>query len=138
VTVTVTGNYCDPKKPMLKPPFSNLQFTGTCACQSPLKPLRRNWKNWISTFERNKALVSQFGEEYEVVLVGDSITEHWEGTNFGTPADAWQEVNTVFREEFTTFGGGRVDAVALGIAGDQVRSEVSRMQITVCAALSCS
>lgn len=114
---------------MLNPPFSPLQFTETCTCQSPLEPLlrkkgKRFSKIWNSTFERNKALVSQFGEEHEVVLVGDSITEHWEGTEFGMPADAWQDVNTVFREEFTTFGGGRVDAVALGIAGDRVRSKL--------------
>ena len=64
--------------------------------------------------------MSHFGEEYDVVLLGDSITEHWFGTEFGMPADAWQEVNLVFREELTKLGGGRVDGLALGIAGDRV------------------
>jgi hypothetical protein len=77
---------------------------------------------WNATFDRNKGLAAQFGEEYDVVFFGDSITEHWEGTEKGFPVDSWQEVNNVFRKEFTTIGGGRVDGLALGIAGDRVRS----------------
>jgi hypothetical protein len=77
---------------------------------------------WNATFDRNKGLVAQFGEEHDVVFFGDSITEHWEGTSKGLPVDAWQEVNNVFRKEFTRIGGGRVDGLALGISGDRVRS----------------
>jgi lysophospholipase L1-like esterase len=82
-------------------------------------------RRWNATFERNKQLAGQFfddDDEFDVVFFGDSITEHWEGTELGTPA--WEGVNLVFREEFTRIGGGRLDGLALGIAGDRVRTRI--------------
>jgi predicted ATP-dependent serine protease len=81
-------------------------------------------QDWNATFERNKAAAAQYEKEYDVVFFGDSITEHWAGTELSFPVEDWQKVNTVFREIFTSLGGGRVEGLALGIAGDRVRKYV--------------
>jgi lysophospholipase L1-like esterase len=67
---------------------------------------------------RNMAL-ARTAEHPDVVFLGDSITEHWVGTELGEP-DPDEEGNAkVFRELF--MGGGKVRGLALGIAGDRVR-----------------
>jgi hypothetical protein len=84
-----------------------------------------NWpisERWNLTFERNKMLASQFsGDRYDVVFFGDSITEHWVGTDLKHESIPWRGINKVFRDHFTKQGGGKVDGLALGIGGDRVR-----------------
>jgi hypothetical protein len=67
-------------------------------------------------------IASQFaGDRYDVAFFGDSITEHWAGTDLNYESKPWREVSKVFRDHFTKQGGGKVDGFALGIGGDMVR-----------------
>jgi hypothetical protein len=76
---------------------------------------------WKQTFERNQDLANQLDhEKYDVIFLGDSITEHWAGTDLGHDYAGMQDMNKVFRQYFTKSGGGQVEGLALGIGGDRV------------------
>lgn len=92
-----------------------------CHCTDPLTPLARvqsspkYWAKWDETYERNKLLVmNTHFEDIRLVLLGDSITEHWVGTDLGERTPVAMAVN---REFDTVFPHGQ--ALALGIAGDR-------------------
>ena len=116
-----------------------------CKCrQNPTEAyLRMNNKDpqfekaWNTTFNRNKKQAAVGAEKddkdnnkiHDVVLYGDSITEHWQGTS-KTNADNsdWQDIHEVFKEKFTSAGGGRVEGLALGIGGDRCSQLLYRLQ----------
>jgi hypothetical protein len=83
------------------------------------------------TFTRNKNLADQFSEKYDIVFLGDYITEHWAGTDLAFATDAWQEVNKGFLQYFTKVGGGKVDGLALGIGGDRVSPNLHWLEVTI-------
>jgi hypothetical protein len=56
----------------------------------------------------------------QLVLVGGSLTEHWNGLSVGRPVDKRNGIKYVFEVVFTEEGGGKINAVALGISGDRV------------------
>jgi hypothetical protein len=105
---------------------------GDCKCPSPITPTPKIQNgivnsDWKVTFERNKKLAvdGANGAPFDVIFYGDSITEHWMGTDMNrTHYDSIQKDNVVFRQYF---GGGTEvsDApfrgLALGIGGDKVR-----------------
>jgi hypothetical protein len=76
--------------------------------------------NWETPWKRNVELAAHATNPLDVVLLGDSITEHWMGTRLGVPAPKRLENAEAFHDLFTKKGGGRVDGLALGIAGDRV------------------
>lgn len=98
---------------------------GSCTCQSTLSPSQPSWNSqakqdlWLRTMERNTQLLKEHNSEVDVVLYGDSITEHWLGTELSSRWEQWQGNKEVFDE---TFGKDDADvhAVAMGIAGDEV------------------
>ena len=56
----------------------------------------------------------------DLVLLGDSLIEMWNGTSmFGKVA--FPKIRLVFDSLFTRTGGGSLDAIALGTAADKVR-----------------
>jgi hypothetical protein len=66
--------------------------------------------------KRNIELVEDETEIPDVVLLGDSITERWQGTSFTKPNYA--EIKDVYEELFRTPNG--IKGLALGISGDRV------------------
>jgi hypothetical protein len=76
--------------------------------------------NWETPFKRNVELAAHSTKPLDVVLLGDSITEHWLGTSLAVPSPKRRENAEAFRDLFTKKGGGRVEGLALGIAGDRV------------------
>jgi hypothetical protein len=63
-------------------------------------------------------------------LLGDSITEHWQGTSTGKPKHA--EIKDVYEELFRNPNG--IKGLALGISGDrvsQIYRKMCRMSIVV-------
>lgn len=55
-----------------------------------------------------------------MVLVGDSAIEHWNGLSVGRPVKKLNGIKRIFEEVFTEKGGGKINAVALGVSGDRV------------------
>jgi hypothetical protein len=55
----------------------------------------------------------------DVIFLGDSITEHWLGTELGEEDPSEQDNAKVFQDIF--INGNSIRGLALGIAGDRVR-----------------
>lgn len=95
----------------------------SCHCSNPFKPVARVPRNpeyflkWDSTLQRNIRLAESFADEekLKVVFYGDSITEHWLGTDLGAETQEAMSVNHQFQ---SIFKDG--EALALGLAGDRV------------------
>jgi hypothetical protein len=101
-----------------------------CICGPTLQGSPPTWYSqaqqefWNQTLHRNVKLASQANakeEDWDVVLYGDSITEHWLGTELSTRWEQWQGTKRVFQQYFNSSNGASVDGLALGISGDQVR-----------------
>jgi hypothetical protein len=65
------------------------------------------------------------GATLDLVMYGDSIVERLNGRLFGQQPDSIQDQAAITSEMLTKAGGGKIDALALGIAGD----EVSRLRV---------
>lgn len=121
-----------------------------CRCSNPTIPhiVNRGQEDrsltWNETFTRNlnlvkmaaAALTAQPNDPYDVVLLGDSITERWLGTQLSknmTRANMTEEYLAAFSELFqatksktkssNTASRSSVKGMALGIAGDRVREK---------------
>lgn len=103
-----------------------------CECLSPIvpHPNNRGFDRWYDVLKRNADLAAKTTDEVDVVFYGDSITEHWLGTNFLTPVRQLQDVAATFRHLFTKEGGSDVEGIPLGISGDQVRTTCSLVSIS--------
>jgi hypothetical protein len=67
------------------------------------------------------------GSAWDVVFLGDSITEGWRGTSYGIPVERKQDNLEVFQSLFRGGGTERsgdnsLSGLALGISGDRVCS----------------
>ena len=113
-----------------------------CRCPPPGAPTPKMSKGsiekpWVDTFERNKALVkdavftaARTKEQIDVVFYGDSITEHWVGTDLNR-ASFGNVVNDskVFQEYFGgDHTGATLKGIALGIGGDMCEHVLYRIQ----------
>jgi len=104
---------------------------GSCECaqSDPMKPVPRNTEKigpgWKLAFEMNLALTNNTktveDEVLDVILLGDSITEDWNGRRLGQDEKFSLPINDVFKTLFQKKSGGEVNGIALGIAGDRVR-----------------
>lgn len=65
--------------------------------------------------------------ELDVVLIGDSITEQWEGKDMGIDEPSLQRDREVFEKLFTKHGGGQVEGMAHGVDGDQCANLLYRL-----------
>lgn len=107
-------SFCGPEQP-------------DCKCQSPFIPSKLDWREsnflelWDTTHQRNKASANFVPESpYDVVFFGDSITEHWDGTDLAINFAKWAPIHDVFQDNFSKEHGGKVEGLALGIGGDRV------------------
>lgn len=57
---------------------------------------------------------------WDVVLLGDDFVESYAGTALGQPVSQLKSVAKYWDGTFSTEGGGDVEGLALGIAGDSV------------------
>jgi lysophospholipase L1-like esterase len=101
----------------------------TCQCLNLVLPVPRLDKfrsAWFRTFKRNLQLIADTASttatgNLDVVLLGDSITEHWLGTDLGAAYTTLSEHFQVYQELFRNKNSDNNNAtsgLALGIGGD--------------------
>jgi hypothetical protein len=91
-----------------------------CTCPDPAKPQARTEKEWKAHHEVMVKDAHQAPKDLDIVFLGDSIIERWNGTkSWGTHTIAG--MRTVFEKRFTRAGGGSLEGIALGSSGDVVR-----------------
>jgi len=108
-----------------------------CKWLNPTIPAPRNDENtvvsteWKGAFQFNihhiQGMIKTRGE-LDVVLVGDSIVEHWEGKDMGISEVSLRRDHEVFEELFTRHGGGKIDGMAHGIGGDRCANLLYRLE----------
>lgn len=111
-----------------------IERIGQCHCFNPLKPSPpindpAYETKWQEAAETNLALASDAAVNrtlLDVVLLGDSITEHWQGTAFGKRVPKHAECAQVYHELFTR-SESAVQGLALGIAGDRCAQVLQRI-----------
>jgi len=103
------------------------------------------FQQFLVKAKTSKANKFSSGIVLDVVFLGDSITEGWRGTSFGQPIPEKQENVDIFHAYFNSsrsnssnssssssssvrIGGGQLDGLALGIAGDKSPNLLWRLQ----------
>jgi len=74
--------------------------------------------------ERRGVSGDNTGNKRSLILIGDSITEEWIGTNMGQPESRWNGVPEVLKEYFEPL----FDPLVLAIGGDQTQHLLWRLQ----------
>jgi lysophospholipase L1-like esterase len=83
---------------------------------------------WQGAHLRNIDIVTNQTSRIDVAFIGDSITEHWIGTDVGSYNKKNDKVAEVFTRFFTEKGGGKYQGLALGISGDKCNELLFRLQ----------
>lgn len=84
---------------------------------------REEKRGWIKAHSWNKDLFGSSSiQNWDVVLLGDGVVEEYQGRVLGTMDASLKNVKKYWDATFSTEGGGDVEGLALGIAGDSVRS----------------
>jgi lysophospholipase L1-like esterase len=110
---------------------SNSGDVSHCQCRNPTIPVPKTVEFWQLAFERNQAMAKKRAEDptpLDLVILGDSITEHWMATAGGVVNSAYEEHHRAFQAILTRDGGGIVDALALGIAADRIPNLLFRLR----------
>jgi lysophospholipase L1-like esterase len=103
----------------------------SCDCTSPLVPKaavsESQLTEWNRAFHRNVDLVKNAStDEPDVVLLGDSITEHWQGTSMGRMK--YPDIHKVYQSLFRDKPKNGITGLALGISGDRCPQVLYRLQ----------
>jgi lysophospholipase L1-like esterase len=124
-----------------------------CSCLNPMEGKEGNYPGWRNAHDMNMQMVDESYTHnkgnWDVVFLGDSIVEEWNGRWLGREGPEWNEIHTVWNELFdpsitsTTanatanatadstadFTGAAVmKGLALGIAGDHIANLLWRIQ----------
>jgi lysophospholipase L1-like esterase len=84
---------------------------------------------WNYAFQFNiRHIQGMAGNDVDVVLIGDSIVEHWEGKDMGINEPTLHRDHLVFEELFSKKGGGLIEGMAHGIGGDRCSNLLWRLQ----------
>lgn len=133
--------------------FTQIPAGKQCSCENPVVgaiPSHRS--SWLGGFDANLKLVQQENRTaLDVVMVGDSITEHWQGTSMGQPSIKYADNLAVYQElfvhtttttstpseeeaaassgsGFTTSSSLPIEGLALGISGDRTPQVLYRLE----------
>jgi lysophospholipase L1-like esterase len=111
-----------------------------CDCLNPMEPVVGSLEGWMGAYEANLSLVRskvQQNQQVDVVFLGDSITEEWNGRWLGKRqgryTSMFEETHNVWKDLFdsggsTAHGTGAMNGLALGIAGDRIANLLWRIQ----------
>jgi beta-glucosidase len=95
-------------------------------------PQKTGWWNesWQESNAANQQRIReaiQAGRSLDVILLGDSITEHWQGTDLGRSNPDWDGNARVYHETFTS-EDSPVQGLALGNGGDRTTQLLYRLE----------
>lgn len=103
-----------------------------CQCQNPTIGQQSNATGWQNAAAQNLDYIANATATNErhldVVLVGDSIVEHWHGTDLGEPVDRYANNVAVYNQLFNLQAGADISGLALGIGGDRCSQLLYRLQ----------
>ena len=103
-----------------------------CKCSNPMEATPGTYKGWKNAYELNMKLVqSKVDEQLDVVFLGDSIIEEWNGRMLGVNHPNLDEIQTVWTDLFqpsNSTSTSVTNGLALGIAGDTIANLLYRVQ----------
>lgn len=114
-----------------------------CKCESPKVASKNQWDaEWNNVFQRNLGLVKNYlddgNKHLDVLMIGDSLVEHWLGTNNShfrskaTGHKAWGDIHELYQQYFqpntTAINERVIRGLALGIAQDGYSQVLYRLQ----------
>lgn len=103
-----------------------------CVCQNPTIGQPSNVSGWQDAAAKNLDYIENATASNErhldVVMVGDSIIEHWHGTGMGLPRDRFANNFAVYNQLFNLQAGAQISGLALGIGGDRCPQVLYRLQ----------
>lgn len=105
-----------------------------CKCSNPLTPMPRyNHHTWTHAFHQNvraarNSKKDRSFRDLDVVFLGDSILEGFNGMKFGKEIPHKQNNKLVFQSLFDVDKGGQLDGLILAIAGDKSPNLLWRIQ----------
>jgi hypothetical protein len=94
-----------------------------CRCDDPTIGLsNEQTKGWTKAHKLNKKIVSDvaYAKDLDVVFLGDAAIEELNGRWLGSEKEELSGIKKNFQKTFTVAGGGEVNGLALGVAGDTV------------------
>jgi len=94
-----------------------------CQCDDPTIGIpNEKVKGWNKAHKLNKKLVEDLGfsEDLDVVFLGDAAVEELNGRWLGMEREDLKGIKKYFTNSFSVAGGGEVNGLALGIAGDTI------------------
>lgn len=104
---------------------------GSKKCINPTIPMERPSKRRVAVWRQGRARNVQLAANtssrpLDLVILGDSIIEHWLETDLGKPSPFWYVKNTshVWKE---LFDNGHHAALPLGLSGDQINQLLYRI-----------
>lgn len=92
-----------------------------CTCPDPHAPVPRAMWKWAN-YHRLMVETAQFipsVKDLDVVFLGDSITEAWNGTKWMGTIELEAGFKQVWDQYFNLEAGGKLEGLALGASGDQ-------------------
>lgn len=99
----------------------------SCRCEDPLVPASRvELRSWVEAFKDNKKQVDKYVSKstkfpIDIALIGESAIEEMDGRWMGRrPTDELVNIGNQFHSRFKKEKGGKIEGIALGIAGDSV------------------
>lgn len=103
-----------------------------CQCQNPTIGQPSNISQWQNAAAQNLDYIANATASNErhldVVMVGDSIIEHWHGTDLGRPVDRFADNVAVYNQLFNLQAGAQISGLALGVGGDRSSQLLYRLQ----------
>lgn len=103
-----------------------------CVCQNPTVGQQANTTGWQNAAAKNIDYIANataINERHmDVVIVGDSLVEHWHGTDLGQPLEQFANNVAVFDQLFNLQAGAKISGLALGIGGDRCSQLLYRLQ----------
>lgn len=104
-----------------------------CSCPDPSQPIARSGqdgKRWRDYHNRLVWDAEHADHNLDIVMIGDSITERWNGTG-EMGRDIIEGGRVPFETHFTKAGGGMLEGLTLGSGGDTVCNECSMVMARV-------
>jgi lysophospholipase L1-like esterase len=110
-------------------------FPVKCRCINPMNAKMGSFPGWNKAHEANKNMIDEYyhsqngNKMLDVVFLGDSITEEWNGRWMGKKQGAWEDIHEEWKKLFDpSITLGALNGLALGIAGDNIANLLWRIK----------